>query len=93
MVNFQNFILFVCVVALPFMLKHLLETKGLAVTLQVESGLLATTILCALVFKPKAKETEIASRRFENILVTFVFLMTNGLTVTVVCTKFYRKKM
>ena len=61
------------------MLKHLLETKGLAVTLQVESGLLATTILCALVFKPlikkkpKAKETEIASRRFENILVLLFF--------------------
>jgi len=39
-------------VALPYLLKYLLDNHGLALTLQVESGLFASTIICALTFKP-----------------------------------------
>ena len=48
-------ITYIMFVALPYLLKHLLDTKGLAFTLQIESDLVATTILCALVFKPLIK--------------------------------------
>jgi len=37
---------------------YLLENKGLAFTLQIESGLVATMILCGLVFKPLIKRDD-----------------------------------
>jgi len=42
----------IIIVVLPFLIKYLLENKGLAFTLQIESGLVATMIFCGLVFKP-----------------------------------------
>ena len=38
--------------ALPYMLKYTLRTWGLSVTLQIESGLVATTVICGIIFKP-----------------------------------------
>ena len=38
--------------ALPYMLKYTLRTWGLSVTLQIESGLVATTVICGVIFKP-----------------------------------------
>ncbi|XP_067950664.1 monocarboxylate transporter 10-like [Watersipora subatra] len=62
---------------LPYLLKYLLDTKGLKFTLFIESILIATTILCALVFKPlipkkssKTNTDEISNRRTRSFLST-----------------------